>query len=123
MILLLFNVSTILLGFGIGGLISIATFSTFSWAVSKIIPVNIPNTTSPKKSKRSLLLIITVLKYPVIAVALYLSLKYLNVNVFALVIGLGLAHVIMILKLISIHLIDNQKPLQGTSQTVERVKN
>ncbi|MEK7865790.1 MAG: hypothetical protein AAB434_03850 [Planctomycetota bacterium] len=89
------------IGFAAGAAIIIAAFAVLIWGVRSVIRT--PEEGKPRRP--GLLVAVIVLQLPVIGAAMYGSLVYLKVNVFAMVAGLSVWFFVAILKVASILLI------------------
>ncbi len=96
----LFSMPTpITVGLALGAAISLSLFKLLCWTISRLF-------VKEKRKSTGFLVAIGFVKYPVIVAVLYYSLRYLEINVFALAAGLSIAYIVMVLKVVGMALVN-----------------
>ena len=89
--------SSITLGLITGVFISLTFFEILCWTVNRFF-----NFKFDRKKRVFFALKITLLKFPLLGIFLYYILSYISINPLALIAGIGIVHVVIILKVVGI---------------------
>ncbi|UCD56122.1 MAG: ATP synthase subunit I [Candidatus Hydrogenedentota bacterium] len=86
-------------GLALGMAISLSLFKLLCWTIGRLF-------VKEKRKSAGFLFAVSLVKYPLIVAVLYYSLRYLEINVFALAAGLSIAYVVMVLKVVGMALVN-----------------
>ena len=101
--------NAITLGLVLGVSISLTFFDISWWTVNKFF-----NSKLHRKKSAFFAIKITLLKFPLLGIILYYVLSHININPFALIVGIGIVQAVMVLKVVGILFVNYTNPLART---------
>ena len=101
--------NAITLGLVLGVSISLTFFDILWWTVNKFF-----NSKLHRKKSAFFAIKITLLKFPLLGIILYYVLSHININPFALIVGIGIVQAVMVLKVVGILFVNYTNPLART---------